>query len=94
MTIAGGDPWKKHVAVSTAAGLPVVVGEAFQHKVLKSEAKQEAKKDTEPLPSLREFRARNPPTEKSDVGQPSTLNSSPPPDVTTSSTTSTAQPYS
>lgn len=65
MTVAGGDPWKKHVATSTAAGLPTVMGEAFQHKTMKSEVERKVK-DTKPLPSLKEFRARNPPpTEKS-----------------------------
>lgn len=76
MTIAGGDPWKQYVAASTAAGLPVVAGEAFQWKVMKSETKNR-EKDTKPLPSLKEFRAMNPPTEKPDAGQSSTPNSSP-----------------
>lgn len=87
MTIAGGDPWKKHVAASTMAGLPVIVGEAFQHKMMKSEVEREVK-DTEPLPSLKEFLARNPPTEKPGTSQPTTPNSSPP------LTTSTVQPQS
>lgn len=80
MTIAGGDPWKKHVAISTAAGLPTVLGEAFQQGVIEAEVKRKVKKDTEPLPSLKEYRAKNPPTRKD---KPST-----PPAVSTPSTTS------
>lgn len=87
MTIAGGDPWKKYVAASTVAGLPAIVGEAFQHKAMKSEVEREVK-DTEPLPSLKEFLARNPPTKKPDASHPTTPNSSPP------LTTSTVQPQS
>jgi len=67
MTVAGGDPWKKHVAVSTAAGLPTVIGEAFQRKMMKSEVERGVE-DTESLPSLKEFRAKNPPTQKPDLG--------------------------
>ena len=85
MTIAGGDPWKKHVAISTAAGLPTVLGEAFQQGVIEAEVKRKVKKDTEPLPSLKEYRAKNPPTEKPDVGTP---NSSSPPEVSIPSKTS------
>jgi len=87
MTIAGGDPWKKHVAASTAAGLPPISGEAFQLKIMKSEVEGEVK-DTKPLPSLKEYRAKNPRTEKSDVGKSSTPNSSSPPEVSIPSTTS------
>ena len=90
MTIAGGDPWKRHVAASTAAGLPPVVGEAFQ-RTLKSGVERKAKEDTEPLPSLKEYRAMNPPTKKPDVGEsftPPTPSS--PPEVSIPSTTSTA----
>jgi small subunit ribosomal protein S25 len=85
MTIAGGDPWKKHVAASTAAGLPPVFGDAFQQGVIKSEVERKVKKNTEPLPSLKEYRAKNPPTEKPVVDK-----SSMPPGVSTSSTTSTS----
>lgn len=88
MTIAGGDPWKKYVAESTAAGLPPVFGEAFQQGIMKSEVKREVK-DTELLPSLNEFRAKNPPTEKPDVDKSLTPKSSSPPEVSTPSTTST-----
>jgi small subunit ribosomal protein S25 len=84
MTIAGGDPWKRYVADSTAAGLPVVAGEAFQWKVMKDEMKRRVE-DPEPLPSLKEFRAMNPPTEMPSAPS-STPSSSPPP--------STAQPQS
>jgi len=80
MTIAGGDPWKKHVAMSTAAGLPPVFGEAFQQGIIKAEVERKVKEDTEPLPSLKEYRAKNPP----DVDKSST-----PPEVSTPSTTST-----
>jgi len=85
MTIAGGDPWKKHVATSIAAGLPPIFGEAFQQGIVKSEVERKVKKDTEPLPSLKEYRAKNPPTEKPDVNK-----SSMPPKVSTPSTTSTS----
>lgn len=84
MAIAGGDPWKKHVAASTAAGLPPVFGEAFQQGIIKSEVERKGQKDTEPLPSLKEYRAKNPPTEKPDV-----VKSSTPPESSTPSTTST-----
>lgn len=84
MTIGGGDPWKKWVATSTAAGIPPVVGEVFQKK---SKGEQEWK-DT-PLPSFKEFRAKNPPTEKPDKGKSFTPKSSSPPEVSTPSTTST-----
>ena len=84
MTIAGGDPWKKHVAESEAAGLPPVFGEAFQQGVIKSEEEQKVKKDKEPLPTLKEYRAKNPPIEK-----PSMVKSSTSPDASTPSTTST-----
>jgi len=84
MTIAGGDPWKKHVAASKAAGLPPVFGEAFQQGIIKSEVEQKVKGDTEPLPSLKEYRAKNPPTEKPDVDKSST-----PPEASKPSTTST-----
>ena len=82
MTIAGGDPWKKHVAMSTAAGLPPVLGEAFQQGIIKAEVERKVK--TERLPSLKEYRSKNPPTEKPDVGKSSKL-----PGVSTPSTTST-----
>ena len=75
MTIAGGDPWKKHVAASTAAGLPPVFGEAFQRGIIKSEVERKVK-DKKPLPSLKEYRAMNPLTEKPDVDKPSTPKSS------------------
>lgn len=71
MTIAGGDPWKKHVATSTAAGLPVVPGEALQQGVIEVRRKKKTKEDKEPLPSLKEYRAMNPPTEKPDVDKSS-----------------------
>jgi small subunit ribosomal protein S25 len=90
MTIAGGDPWKKYVAASTAAGLPAIVGEAFQREAMKNEIEHEVE-DTEPLPSLKEFRAKNPPAEKR---QPTTPNSSLPPKETTPSRTHTAQTHS
>ncbi|KAF8816711.1 hypothetical protein BYT27DRAFT_7076705 [Phlegmacium glaucopus] len=90
MTIAGGDPWKKHVATSTAAGLPTVIGEAFQRKMMKSEDERDVEDTEPPLPSLKEFRAKNPPTEKPDAGKPSTSKSSSPPKPSTPSTTSTA----
>jgi len=93
MTVAGGDPWKKYVAASTAAGLPAVVGEAFQHRMMKSEVERKAQ-DTEPLPSLKEFRARNPPTEEPDAGKTSTSKSSSSPKASTPPTTSTAPPPS
>lgn len=79
MTIAGGDPWKKYVAESMTAGLPPVIGEGTQHKMMKNEVERKGK-DTGPLPSLKEFRARNPPTEK-----PNTVNAS----ISESSTPST-----
>ena len=63
MNIAGGDPWKKYVAESTAAGLPAIFGEAFHSEDMKPEVKRQAK-DKEPLPSLKEYREKNPPTEK------------------------------
>lgn len=88
MTIAGGDPWKKYVAESTAAGLPPVLGEAFQEGITKSEVERKAK-DTAPLPSLKEYRAKNPPTEKPNVDKSSTSKSSSPPEVSTQSATST-----
>lgn len=84
MTIAGGDPWKKHVAASAAAGLPLISGEAFQQGIIKSEVKRKVKEETQPLPSLKEYRAKNPPTEKPDMAKSST-----PPEVSTPSTTST-----
>ena len=86
MTVAGGDPWKKYVAESTAAGLPPIVGEAFQQGILKSEVERKVK-DTEVLPSLKEYRAKNPP--KPDVDKSSTPNSSSPPEGSTPSTSST-----
>lgn len=93
MTIAGGDPWKKYVAASTAAGLPTVVGEAFQHKMMKSEAERKVNDTELPLPpSLKEFRAKNPPTEKPDAGKSSTSESSSLPTASTPSTTSAAPP--
>lgn len=87
MTIAGGDPWKKHVAASTAAGLPPVFGEKFQQGIMKSEVERKVK-DTELLPSLKEYLAKNPPTEKPDVDKSSTPKSSPPPEVSKPSTKS------
>jgi small subunit ribosomal protein S25 len=87
MTIAGGDPWKKHVAASTAAGLPPVIGEAFQREVVESEVERKVKKNTEPLPSLKEYRAKNPPAEKPDVDK---SKSSTPPGVSTPSTSSSS----
>jgi len=73
MTIAGGDPWKKYVAESTTAGLPPIIGLGTQHEMMKSEVER----DTEPLPSLKEFRARNPPTEKLNTVKTSIPESSP-----------------
>ena len=93
MTIAGGDPWKKYVAESTAAGLPLVIGEAFQHKMMKSEVEREVE-DTEPLPSLKEFRAKNPPKEELDTFKPPSTKLSSPPKVSTPSTASSAPPQS
>ena len=86
MTIAGGDPWKKYVAASAAAGLPPVVGEAFQSTKMEEEREME---DTEPLPSLKEYRAMNPPTEKPEVDKSVTPKSSSPPEGSMPSTTST-----
>jgi small subunit ribosomal protein S25 len=85
MTIAGGDPWKTYVAESTSAGLPPVIGESFQREVIKTEVERK-QKDTELLPSLKEYRARNPPTDKPDVDKSSTPKSSSPPEVLMPST--------
>lgn len=82
MNIAGGDPWKKHVAASTAAGLPSIAGEAFQ-RTMKSEVEREMK-NTEQLPSLKEYRAKNPRTEKVDLDK----SSSPPEGSSTATATS------
>lgn len=83
MTIAGGDPWKKHVVASTMAGLPPVVGEAFQRQMMKSEVERNVQ-DTELLPSLREFRAKNPPTQQPDIDKtPVPKSSSPLPKTST-----------
>ena len=82
MNIAGGDPWKKYVATSAAAGLPPVSGEAFQHGIMKKQVERKVKEGKEPLPSLKEYRAKNPPTEK-----PGEVKSSMPPKASTPSTT-------
>jgi small subunit ribosomal protein S25 len=83
MNIAGGDPWKKYVAESTAAGLPAISGEAFHSEVLKPEVKRKVK-DNEVLPSLKEYREKNPRIEKPAVDKshtptkPKPKSSSPP----------------
>jgi len=51
MDLAGGDPWKQHVAEATKAGVPVLPGSTIYEKVA-----QGSRKDEKPLPSLKEFR--------------------------------------
>lgn len=50
MDLAGGDPWKRHVEEATRAGMPVLPGSTVYEKT-----EQEARKDSTPLPSLKEY---------------------------------------
>jgi len=50
MDIAGEDPWKRHVEEATRAGLPVLPGSTVYEK-----AEQEARTNSKPLPSLKEY---------------------------------------
>ncbi|KAF8168445.1 hypothetical protein B0H34DRAFT_793047 [Crassisporium funariophilum] len=83
MTVAGGDPWKKHVEESTAAGLPVIPGERIQEEM---KARQE---QMDHLPTLEEWRVLHPQTSEPEkpVKTKKASSSSPPPPETSAGTT-------
>jgi small subunit ribosomal protein S25 len=53
MEVAGGDLWHKWKVEAASAGLPLVLGEENEHRVVK--------RSSTPLPSLKVFRASHPP---------------------------------
>jgi len=59
MSVAGGDPWKVHVAEAKRTGMPILPGEEIHEKAARAVTMKGGEKN-EQLPNLREYLKANP----------------------------------
>jgi len=78
MDLAGGNPWKQHVEEATKAGMPVIPGSTVHEKT-----EQRTRKDSKPLPSLKEYMQMHSQTQKA-APMTATNSTTPPPSYSNS----------
>jgi small subunit ribosomal protein S25 len=59
MSVAGGDPWKVHVAEAKRTGMPILPGEEIHEKAARAMTMERGEK-SEQLPNLKEYLKANP----------------------------------
>lgn len=59
MSVAGGDPWKVHVAEAKRTGMPILPGEEIHEKAARAMTMKGGEKN-EKLPNLKEYLKANP----------------------------------